>query len=299
MSNDHTSVEEPFSDEEPYDKSTLEEKKPYNVIKLPLVQQQIKILKNALSDDQDVDNIINDIECIVKNTSPEELYKEILSMLMPITGEKAKYVAGMLFMYKRKPCREGNYCTKGSRCIFLHDKDLQKGNIKTYQSKRKSKFGEMQSNKRVPIKDNKEVIFNKIPADLAEEGIIAEYVQSYGEVLEIKKLNEGKYLIVFKESESAKNLIDSQESVLNNPVITKFYNVMPGKNDETLEENFVEQQEILNSIYKFCNNKDLFSKLKYICFRIQKKVEEKLMEKKTLEKEPKTTSDSLYVNQFK
>lgn len=285
----------PLSDEESVSKTG--QRRTSNGIRLPLAFQQVKILKNALPEDADVNNVVESIEELVKETAPESLYQEVYNMLSPLVGDRIKLILGMLFMYKKKPCREGNYCTKGPRCIFLHDKDLQKS-YKPEKTKRRLDIGETQ-NKRQALKENREVIFNKIPTELAEETLVLNYAKKYGAIDEVKRLNEGKYLIRFETHEAAQGLVDSQESVLNSPGITKFFNIMPTKQDECLESLFCDQQEVLNSMYKFCSNKELFSKLKYLCLRIQKKVGEGSFEKRKEDREPKPTTNSLYVNQFK
>lgn len=278
-----------------------EQKETASGIKLPLAYQQVKILKNALPEDVEVNTVVESIEELVKKTAPESLYQEVYNLLSPLVCDRIKLVLGMLFMYKKKPCREGNYCTKGPRCIFLHDKDLQKSHgpeIRLEKMKRRLDSGEVQ-NKRQVLRQNHEVVFNKIPPDLSDEALVLGYAKRYGGVEEIKKLNEGKYLIRFETHEAARSLVDSQESVLNHPGITKFFNIIPGKQEESLDALFSAQQEVLNSIYRFCSNKELFSRLKYLCVKIQKKVEEGLVDRTKRDREKIPGGNSLYANQFK
>lgn len=293
-------IESPTEDEAT-ETRRMEARRPKSGIKLPLAQQQIYILKNALPADVDVNIVVSEIETLVKQVSPENLYQEISTMLGPLLGDKVRHILGVLFMYKKKPCREGNYCTKGMRCIFLHDKDIQKNNsveMHTEKIKRKIILNDMKNNKRSVVRENREVIFNKVPMELANEEVISDYASRYGDVYEVKRLNDGKYLIRFEDHRAAQNLVNSQDPVLDTPSITKFFNVMPLRQEESLDFLFSSQQETLNSIYKFCSNKELFSKLKYLCLKIQKRIEEAIVDKKRENKEASSTVSNPYVNQF-
>lgn len=290
------------SEDEAVDAKRIEAQKPKSGIKLPLAQQQIYILKNALPMNADINIIVGEIEVLARHAPPESLYQEISNMLGPLLGDKAKQILGMLFMYKKKPCREGNYCTKGMRCIFLHDKDLPRNSsLEMYSEKMKRKIilNDMKDNKRSTLRENREVIFNKVPVELANKETVSEYASKYGDVYEVKRLNDGKYLIRFEDHRAAQSLVSSQEPVLDTPSITKFFNVMPSRHEESLEFLFNSQQEALNSIYKFCSNKELFFKLKYLCLKIQKKIEEEIANKKGYCKEAEVTAGGgLYANQF-
>lgn len=265
------------TEDEAVDARRVEVRRPRSGIKLPLAQQQIYILKNALPMDADVNAVVGEIEALVRHAPPESLYQEISNMLGPLLGDKVKQILGVLFMYKKKPCREGNYCTKGIRCIFLHDKDLPKGkSLEAHSEKMKRRIilNDMKDSKRSTLRENREVIFNKVPAELANEEVVSEYASRYGDVYEVRRLNDGKYLIRFEDHRAAQSLVSSQEPVLDTPTITKFFNVMPSRHEESLDFLFSCQQEALNTMYKFCSNKELFSRLKYLCLKIQKKIEE-------------------------
>lgn len=270
-------------------------------IKLPLAQQQMHILKNALPVNADINAIVGDIEAVVRHSPPESVYKEISNMLGPLLGDKVKHILGVLFMYKKKPCREGNYCTKGMRCIFLHDKDLQRNNsfeMHSEKMKRRIILNDI-DRKRSTLRENREVVFNKVPVELANEEVVSEYASRYGDVYEVKRLNDGKYLIRFEDHRAAQSLVSSQEPVLDTPTITKFFNVMPSRYEESLGFLFSSQQEALDSIYKFCSNKELFSRLKYLCLKIRKKIEESVANKnEDCKMAGATAGDSLHANQF-
>lgn len=289
-------ITESHSDDGAARTHAAENRKLTNSIQLPLAQQQVKILQNAIPDNVDVGSVIGEIEALVKKTDPETLYNEVSAVLHPLVGEKTRQILGMLFMYKKRPCREGDYCTKGPRCIFLHENEKVSMDARP---KRRLDAGDSVGNKRFNVGENREVIFNKIPFDLADDAHVLEYANKYGIVQEVKRLNEGKYLIRFEDPKSAQDLVDSQEPVLDAPVITKFFNVMPTRQEETLDTLFSDQQEALNNIYRSCSNKEHFSRLKYVCLKIQRKVEEMSGNRTKGTKETRPTFGGVYVDQSK
>lgn len=278
------------------------EKKQDNGIKLPLAELQAKLIRNALPEDVDFETILKKIEKCVNGNQTDSLYQTIVAELDPIFQERTKQLVGLLFMYKKKMCRDDQNCIKGNNCIFLHSNEgASDSPLNSQRQKRPIHCSDSPINKRRPgFKENKEVIFNKVPSDLCNEAAIKAYCEKFGPLELVRHLNGRKFLIIFEDYNSATKLVESTELPLDSDCITKFFNVMIAKDDDSFDSLFLRQCNILDEIYRCCPDKDLFIGLRKICNRIRKKVEESnRYEEPNSKVNSDRLSESLYYNQFK
>lgn len=248
--------------------------KDMQTIKLPLAPQQVNMIKKTLTEGYTFDEALKIIKSTINSTEPEKLYKTVFENLEPLFQEKTKTIVGMLFLYKKKMCRNGNSCLNKDKCIFLHENEIQTKRLSTEESTRK-RFKQ----------DNNEVVFNKVPVKLANESFIENYASNFGSVSSIKKLNEGKYLIIFDDSDSAQSLISSKDPVMGDSNITKFFNVILNakQNELNIDEIFEEQNNLLNMGPMVLSDVKNFNRLKYLSKKIKEYFDSNLDKKKKIE----------------
>lgn len=181
-------------------------------IEYPLTESIKKMINNDL-EKHGIKNkleIINHIEEELELTSiPVKLYKSLCNRLELYLKDDTKRFVGKLLLFKRKMCRNGNECNRKATCIFIHPDE---NGTENYDFKRRK------------IENNDEIILNKIPDNLARIDEVEKYCLKFGSINYMKRLKPGKFLIKFNDYKSAAMLINSNEHVMDNENITKFYN---------------------------------------------------------------------------
>lgn len=125
-----------------------------------------------------------------------------------------------------------------------------------------------------PAKEgNPEVVFNKVDEDRFSQDEIREYASGYGTVNLLRRLNRGKYLIVFSTADAAREILAVEEPVLGDPRIRKFPNSpwMPqDKTNKKVEINTLlqTQDELLDKL-SVSYDKGLMRSLKNISKQIR------------------------------
>lgn len=179
------------------------------------------------------ETVIDILEGVVPTLSPENMYGELVDALAPVIDQKAKSVVGKVMAYKRKPCRDGSSC-RARGCIFLHDRD------------RREDGEEAGKRRRVSEEENNEVIFNKVDESRHSPEDLKAYAARFGRVVNFKRLNAEKYLVVFETVEPASELMRCSEPVLGDGGIKKFYNVIDNLVRVELKKLFEEQESVTN-----------------------------------------------------
>lgn len=243
--------------------------------------------------------LISAIEFTIKESNNH--YIDVLKSVEPLLKENAKNFVSKLFIFKKRPCRAGNACTQPN-CIFTHD-DMAE------DSRQKHVHFDFSNVKKSKI-DNNEVVFNKIDESRFTLEDIREYANKYGVVNSLRRLNRGKYLIIFDTTESAQKLVDCAEMVLGDSMIKKFYNVnvMPDQYKKPVDISALlhEQRDILNRLSIFYD-KELFEDLKevtnkirnHILFKDNRPDNNKFVKRERAPmKQESNTESSLYYNMF-
>ncbi|RVD92185.1 hypothetical protein TUBRATIS_13140 [Tubulinosema ratisbonensis] len=280
--------------------SKLEEENDLNTskqmsnIKFPLAPQQTNIIKNNLIEEYTLEDAIRIIKETVDEVKPEDLYLKLGEALQPLFREKTKNIVSMLFMFKKKMCRNGENCLIKDKCIFMHESENEK--------KGKRLLTVDENPKKRINQENNEVIFNKVPSSLANEVLIENYASKFGSVTSIKKLNEGKYLIIFDDCNCARELVYSKDPVLGDSSITKFFNVLLNnkQNELNITDLFEEQNELLNSGPLVLSDPKNFNRFKFICKKIKENFDSNFDKKKKIEtKQNNSGFSSFYAEHFK
>ncbi|KAI4291719.1 hypothetical protein PAPHI01_0993 [Pancytospora philotis] len=119
---------------------------------------------------------------------------------------------------------------------------------------------------------NREVVFNRVNEDAHTLQDLQGYAEKYGAVDSIRRLNRGKYLVVFAVPEDAQRLVESYSHVLADPAIKKFYNVMGAGPDASKRVDICallqEQRDLLYKLTDACDA-PLAAALKRVTQRIR------------------------------
>ncbi|KAM0674193.1 hypothetical protein GVAV_002267 [Gurleya vavrai] len=262
--------------------------------------------------------VMQTIEKVVEISEGNNLYNNLNTALTETLGEQVKPFVSRILMYKKKACRDGSNCKRKENCIFSHKNDnkesensddwqITKNNNKNnYEQENKNYFKDnFERNKRIfnnDLDDNAkrrnlmndendnftytEVIFNRVPIELCDVENIRYYAGLFGNVREVKNLKDGKYLIKYASHEDAKKMVNSQEFVMGNENIKKFFNKFARRTTEDdLFDLLEKQDEIIRNMIRSSENKEHMGKLSWITNRIKSVVLNKnnVVEKKRVE----------------
>lgn len=182
-----------------------------NKIVMPLPPFLVKYIKYEYPELSQV--IMSAIEVAIKDSNNH--YHDVMCALEPFLRDKTKAFVDKLFMFRKKLCRDGFNCHK-EFCLFAHDENEIIG----------VKRGAMDNDIMKKLKtDNCEVVYNKVDESKYTIEDLSKHANKFGTVLNIRRLNRGKYLVVFRSNEEAKMLVESNDYVFNNPDIKKFFNI--------------------------------------------------------------------------
>ncbi len=243
------------------------------------------------------DSIVSSIEYVIKTSNSQ--YSDLIKILDPIINEGTEAFVNKLFMCDKRACRMGIYC-QNKICLFSHP-DVKKRPL---------------SDSGVEVKRpklNREVVFNKVDENKFTQSDVETYAMKFGTVDRVRRLNVGKFLIVFEEHSSAQKVVDSTDPVLNDAQIKKFFNVLLQEKvtvttttqvKNVKNRNSFDIVELLNQQKKYIDEIDVngstdVDALKIVSLRIKNYIlqkEGKLPPKPR--KQPETTGDSIYSNLF-
>lgn len=225
--------------------------------------------------------------------------------LEPLLKENTKNFVDKLFMFRKKMCRDGANCNKPV-CLFAHNDDELIG------VKRAGGIQEISSsNKRYKI-DNNEVIFNKVDESRYSMDELKDYAVKYGSMSSIRRLNKGKYLLIFDDSEAARKLVEDAEYVLDDAEIKKFFNInVPLDQNKKVDLNqlFQDQKDLIDNLCEAFDAEQL-SELKMVTFKIRHHLMSLMTDKRQFEvgtsvqksdendEEEVDIASSLYYNMF-
>ncbi|KAM0681613.1 hypothetical protein GINT2_000126 [Glugoides intestinalis] len=247
---------------------------PRNKLILPLAATLLNYIKREYPDIGPI--IISTVEYTVKESKNH--YIDVMRALEPLLKENTKNFVDKLFMFRKKMCRDGTNCSKPV-CLFAHNDDELIG------VKRTSGVQEISNtNKRYKI-DNNEVIFNKVDESKYTMDELKLYAVKYGNLISIRRLNKGKYLLIFEDTESARKLVEDTEYILDDAEIKKFFNInVPLDQNKKVDLNqlFQDQKELIDRI---CESFDAeqFSELKMVTFKIRHHVMSLMPDKRQFE----------------
>lgn len=182
-----------------------------NKLILPLSPILINYIKHEYKDIGAI--IISTVELTVKESRNH--YHNMMKALEPLLSEKTKTFVDKLFMFRKKMCREGIRCTS-EYCLFAHDESeipVQKRSVADYNIIKKLKT------------ENNEVVFNRVDETKYSMDDLSTYSKNFGTVNSIRRLNRGKYLVIFNSPDESRKLIESTDYVFGDSDIKKFYNV--------------------------------------------------------------------------
>jgi len=184
-----------------------------NKLILPLSPVLLNYIKHEYPDIGTI--IVSTIELTIKESKNH--YHDVMRSLEPLLHEKTKSFVDKLFMFRRKLCREGANCTS-KFCLFAHDES------ELVISKRSASETSFSKKPRV---DNNEVVFNRVDESKYSIDDLTSYAKIFGSVVSMRRLNKGKYLVIFNTPEEALKLVESQEYVFGDSDIKKFFNIKP------------------------------------------------------------------------
>lgn len=255
-----------------------------DILRAPLSEGHKSVIYTAVEDKNVAEDVINIIEHTIRSSESDNKFDIIVEALNPLIQNKAKLIVGKLYIYKRRPCKFNNKC-KEENCIFVHDKDknLKKRKVDESIIKRVKTFDSSRT---------KEVIFNRVDINKYNENDIREYANKFGNVVNLKKLNDSKWVIVFEDEESAKKLVDSRDLVLGDSNIKKYYNIIENLKRFELV-NLIEKQEgLINQL----NNDSVTNELKRNLYKIKTLIKDEIFFNK--ETKINNNTQSLYFNSF-
>ncbi|KAL6121362.1 hypothetical protein NUSPORA_01720 [Nucleospora cyclopteri] len=264
-------------------------------IKAPLNDILVNFVKNEQPEYSDF--IVSTIHHVIKNSENQE--EDLTNSLNPILCEKTKTFVEKLFIKNEIAAPK-----KPKKVTFVEEPEI------VNEGKKKEL--------------NREVVFNKVNEMEHSGEDIVNYAKKYGNVESVRKLNKGKFLVIFDCHESAKSLVECFELVLGDSSIKKFFNVYtpdlcmkpttnPIKKQDSRKFDLVSLlQDQKNIIDRMETHKDIsqISHLRIITLRIRNYIlqkEEKQLpshnfqQKNTKPLSGKTmqnTEDSLYSNLF-
>lgn len=191
--------------------------------------------------------LISAIEFTIKESNNH--FADVLSSVEPLLKENAHAFVTKLF----SKANETEKCTdnddRPKRVTF----DLDSG-------KRVQLTPAGTQNIRTPMQmapsknENPEVVFNRVDETRFNIEDIRAWAARFGSVNSLRRLNRGKYLVIFETPEDAQKVIENTEEVLGDINIKKFYNVINNmgnnfnnyNNYNNLNNNFNGMQNNLN-----------------------------------------------------
>ncbi|KAF7683186.1 hypothetical protein TCON_1605 [Astathelohania contejeani] len=201
-------------------------------IPYPLPDEYRLMIAKELGKYDNYESLLTIIEEVASN--PEtNIFEGFVERLTKEMGNDARPFCSRLFMFRRRPCKLGVYCRRKDHCIYAHD-NLPREGIRR-------------------MKSTREVVINKIPADLYNDEAVGSYCARFGEVDELRKIKPGRYLITFAKSANAKDMVASQEPVLGHPDVTKFFNRAFKSDGDELIHLMNEQKVIIDELLKDSN----------------------------------------------
>lgn len=269
-------------------------------IRIPLIEPIRTMIHRECGEKSEV--VVDILEGVVPTLSPDNMYGELVSALTPVVDQKAKGLVGRILAYKKKPCRSGDSC-RNRNCIFLHDRDRR--NVSRHAARHEECEGHDASS-RDPSKrrktgecgGNSEVIFNKVDESRHSPDDLRDYAGRFGNVVNLRRLNAEKYLVVFETHECADRLVKSQEPVLGDEGIKKFYNVMENLVKVEFRKLFEEQEAIVEKMSTDLSL-NLLDQLKNVNFKIKSLVMRDRKEAaSTGDRRDFDQEQSLYCNSF-
>ncbi|KMV65020.1 hypothetical protein M970_110610 [Encephalitozoon cuniculi EcunIII-L] len=220
-------------------------------VKIPLVGPLRDMIGKEVGDK--ASTVIDILEGIIPTVPSEDMYGELVEALTPVIEHKAKGVVGKVMAYKRKPCRDGGEC-RAKGCIFLHDRDRRSGEGSPGRLGQKGReegdAGDATGKRRRAneANENSEVVFNKVNESRHNPEDLKAYAARFGRIVNFKRLNPEKYLVVFEDPSAACELVKSPEAVLEDPGIKKFYNVIDNLVKVELKKLFEEQEAVVDKM---------------------------------------------------
>lgn len=214
---------------------------------IPLQDGLKKILRNDLTECANVEEILALIEQTLLDSTDDEAYANLTEALTSNIGPQAKYIVSKIFIYKKKPCRDGSQCARED-CIFRHD--ARKKMPEEIPTKRRENFDSVTKKyKSEENMSNTGVICNRVNESVYEITQLKDFASNYGNVINIKRLNPGKYLVTYEKPEEARNLVYTTEYVLGDPEIKKYYNIMEwGQTQKGINAILQEQEDLMDKL---------------------------------------------------
>lgn len=269
-----------------------------NKLNIPLPSQLLTYIKHEYPDIGPI--IISTVELTVKESKNH--YMDVMRALEPLLKENTKQLVDKLFMFRKRLCREGLNCNKPF-CLFAHSESELVG-----QSKRPGSI-DYSVNKKFKI-DNNEVVLNRVDESLHSIDELRDFSVKFGRVINIRRLNKGKFLVIFDNPDSARRLVETTENILDDPEIKKFFNVnvpLDQNKKVDLPQLFQDQKDLLDKL-SISFDYDILEQLKNVTFKIRhhvlasdrrtSEVEVNNAPQKEDENESSDVENSLYYNMF-
>lgn len=231
-----------------------------NKLVLPLAPALTNYIKHEYLDIGPA--IISTVELAIKDSKNH--YHDVMRSLEPLLNDKTKGLVDKLFMFRRKLCREGSRCVS-QHCLFAHDEDEL--------APQKRVTFDLNPSKKCKA-ENSEVIFNRVDENKYTIDQLNDYASKFGVVNGIRRLNRGKYLVAFETPEEAKALVESNDFVLGDSEIKKFFNAtVPTEQlkKTDIEQMLQEQKELIDRL-QIRFDKDQLSSLKCVTTKIRKHI---------------------------
>lgn len=264
-----------------------------NKLTMPLAPELLEYIKHEYPEFGPI--IISTVEYTVKESKNH--YLDVMRALEPLLKDGTKAFVDKLFMFRKKMCRDGSSCTK-PYCLFAHDEEDLLGS-------KKGAYGDTGLIKKFKI-DNSEVIINKVDESKFTGDDIKEYSQKYGNVICVRRLNKGKYLVIFEDPDCARKLVECTDFVLNDCEIKKFFNInVPLDQNKKVDLNqlFRDQKELLDRL-TVSYDLEALAELKMVTFKIRhnilssEKKDNPSSNQKNAEEPDIDVKSSLYYNMF-
>lgn len=269
-----------------------------NKLSIPLPSPLLAYIKHEYPDIGPI--IVSTVELTVKESRNH--YMDVMRALEPLLKENTKALVDKLFMFRKRMCREASNCNKPF-CLFAHNE-----NELVAQNKRSNPI-DYSTNKKFKI-DNNEVILNRVDESVHSIDDLKDYSSKLGRVLNVRRLNRGKFLVIFDNPESARKLVETPDNVLDDPEIKKFFNVnvpLDQNKKVDLVQLFQDQKDFIDRL-SFAFDNETLEQLKNVTFKIrhhvlatekkEKDTEVTVYEEKEKEDSGSEVENSLYYNMF-
>lgn len=269
-----------------------------NKLGIPLPTPLLAYIKHEYPDIGPI--IVSTVELTVKESRNH--YMDVMRALEPLLKDNTKAFVDKLFMFRKRMCREASSCNKPF-CLFAHnDNELVAGN------RRPAPLDYTSAAKKFKI-DNNEVIINRVDESVHTIDDLKDFSSKIGKVSAIRRLNRGKFLVIFESSDAARRLVEGQEHILNDPEIKKFFNInVPLDQNKNVDigQLFQDQKDALDRLSVSFDNETLET-LKNVTFKIRHHVmagdrkstdQSSDVYQKKEEDESAEVENSLYYNMF-